>query len=153
MKNDKFKKLELELRDLKEWLKLSLVPKKDVNKHKEEIRTLEAKINEEKEKIELIKESAAGSDEKYTIPKKNPRSSGFEGQPISLDLEDDRSNLTDAGLDLQTESIDLETASFRSEDTDSGEANVSNKDEEYDDPFSDKNRWKRGITDPDADDW
>lgn len=37
VKSERLKKLESELQDLEQWLKLGLVPKKDVTKHKEEI--------------------------------------------------------------------------------------------------------------------
>ena len=41
MKSERLKKLEIELQDLQQWLKLGLVPKKDLEKH---IRDLEAEI-------------------------------------------------------------------------------------------------------------
>ena len=61
--------------------------------------------------------------------------------------------LTDAGLDMETESFDLETAA--GEDGEEGdEENVVVEEEEEEDPFSDKNRWRRGVLeDPDSSDW
>ena len=47
IKSERLKKLEGELQDLEQWLKLGLVPKKDMEKHKEEIRLLQQKIDEE----------------------------------------------------------------------------------------------------------
>ena len=38
-KSERLKKLETELEDLEQWMRLSLVPKKDIEKHKEEIRS------------------------------------------------------------------------------------------------------------------
>ena len=38
LKSERLKKLETELEDLQKWLNLGLVPKKDTEKHKEEIR-------------------------------------------------------------------------------------------------------------------
>ena len=40
MKSERLKKFETELNDLEQWLKLGLVPKKDIEKHREEIKTL-----------------------------------------------------------------------------------------------------------------
>ena len=37
IKSERLKKFETELTDLEQWLKLGLVPKKDIEKHKEEI--------------------------------------------------------------------------------------------------------------------
>ena len=39
IKSERLKKLEVELTDLEQWLKLGLVPKKDVEKHKQENRS------------------------------------------------------------------------------------------------------------------
>lgn len=47
MKSEWLKKLEHELKDLEKWLQLSLVPKKDLEKHKLEIAAIKAKIEEE----------------------------------------------------------------------------------------------------------
>jgi hypothetical protein len=66
--------------------------------------------------------------------------------------------MTDAGLDMETESFEMETVA--EEDTESGggateeEGTVVEEEEEDEDPFSDRNRWKRGILeDPDVDNW
>ena len=47
LKSERLKKLEAELADLKQWMKLGLVPKKELEGHKEEIRLTEAKLEEE----------------------------------------------------------------------------------------------------------
>jgi hypothetical protein len=67
-------------------------------------------------------------------------------------------NMTDAGLDMETESFEVETAS--EDDTEGATAGGTEEDatfaeeEEDEDPFSDRNRWKRGVLeDPDADNW
>ena len=64
-------------------------------------------------------------------------------------------NMTDAGLDMETESFDMETVT--EDETEAGatdeEATVQ-EEEDDEDPFSDRNRWKRGILeDPDSDSW
>ena len=66
-----------------------------------------------------------------------------------VEMEGD-SGLTDAGLDLETESYDTESTTI----SDEGTGETTMYDEEEDDPFSDKNRWRRGILeDPDSDSW
>ena len=68
-------------------------------------------------------------------------------------------NMTDAGLDMETENFEMETVT--EEETESGagggateEEGTVVEEEEDEDPFSDRNRWKRGILeDPDADNW
>ena len=41
IKSERLRKLETELHDLQEWLRLGLVPKKDLEKHKDDIRVLQ----------------------------------------------------------------------------------------------------------------
>ena len=57
VKSERLKKFESELTDLEQWLKLGLVPKKDIEKHKEEINSIKAKIEEEKERLQFLKEN------------------------------------------------------------------------------------------------
>src|SRR5215470_3897682 len=54
IKSERLKKLETELQDLEQWLKLGLVPKKDIEKHKEEIKAVQTKIEEEKERLQFL---------------------------------------------------------------------------------------------------
>lgn len=149
IKSERLKKLEMELQDLDEWLKLGLVPKKDIEKHKKEIELLSKKIEEEKERLRSLKES--GDSEEYSVPKRNPQARQAYQEPHTMpgvEMEGD-SNLTDAGLDLETESYDTETRTMSDEDGES-----TTYDEEEEDPFSDRNRWRRGILeDPDSDVW
>lgn len=152
LKSERLKKLENELQDLQQWLTLGLVPKKDLEKHKEEMRALDKKIKEEQERLRFLKES--GEVEEYA-PSKRPARAAFQ-EPHSLpDMEMVDDNLTDAGFDMETETYDLETSS--GEETESGEEETTtahNLEEEEEDPFSDKNRWRRGVLeDPDSSDW
>ena len=156
IKSERLKKLETELEDLDRWLQLGLVPKKDMEKHKEEIRSLRSKIDEEKERLRFMKES--GELEEYVTPKRSARQAYAE--PHTLPDMDMGENMTDAGLDMETEAYDMETIT-EDDQTESGgssggteeEATVV-EEEEDEDPFSDRNRWKRGILeDPDADNW
>ena len=70
MKSERLKKLEAELADLEQWMKLGLVPKKELERHREEIENLKARIEEEKERLQFLKES--GDMEEYTAPRRNP---------------------------------------------------------------------------------
>ncbi len=152
MKSERLKKLESELEDLDQWMSLGLVPKKDVEKHREEIRTLKIRIDEEKERLRYLKES--GEIEEYAAPKRSPARQAY-AEPHTLPDMEISDNMTDAGLDMETESYETETAS---EDETEGGGGGKEEDtvleDEEEDPFSDRNRWKRGILeDPDRDNW
>lgn len=153
IKSERLKKLETELEDLEQWMQLGLVPKKDVEKHKEEIRTLKGKIDEEKERLRFMKES--GDMEEFTAPKRSPARQPY-AEPHTLPDMDMNENMTDAGLDMETESYEMETIADEEGEGGSGgeeEATLLEEDDD-EDPFSDRNRWKRGVLeDPDIDNW
>lgn len=159
MKSERLRKLEAELQDLDQWLKLGLVPKKDIEKHKTEIQALKEKIQEEKERLRFLKES--GAMEEYAPPKRSPHArQAFPDTASMPDIEVPEEGLTDFGLDVETESYDFETTSAEETDagtestTTSGEEESAEDEEEDEDPFSDRNRWRRGVLeDPDADNW
>ena len=81
-------------------MNLGLVPKKDVDKHKEEIRSLKTKIDEEKERLRFMKES--GELEEYVTPKRSPARQAY-AEPHTLPDMEMGDNMTDAGLDMETE--------------------------------------------------
>ncbi len=151
IKSERLKKFENELHDLEQWLKLGLVPKKDIEKHKEEMQAIRDKIDEEKVRLRYLKEH--GEVEEYTVPKRSAQARGAYHEPQSMpemDMNDE--GLTDAGLDMETESYDTETSI--SEETEEEGEEKSAVEEDDDDPFSDKNRWRRGVLeDPDNRDW
>jgi hypothetical protein len=159
IKSERLKKLEAELQDLDQWLRLGLVPKKDLEKHKGEIAALKEKISEEKERLRFIKES--GAMEEYTPPKRPPHArQAFPDTASMPDIEVAEENLTDAGFDMESEAYEAETTS--TDETESGtaggeegaEEEAEDDVEDEEDPFSDRNRWKRGVLeDPDADQW
>ncbi len=151
IKSERLKKLELELQDLEHWLKLGLVPKKDMEKHQKEIDSLKSRIAEEEKRVRALKES--GDAEEYSVPKRTPGGRQAYQEPHTLPGEEmgGDSNMTDAGLDLETESYETESTTISGEDTNE---EVTNYEEDEEDPFSDKNRWRRGILeDPDSDSW
>lgn len=154
IKSERLKKLESELYDLDQWLKLGLVPKKDMEKHKEEIKVLQEKIEEEKSRLRFLKES--GEMEEFALPKRPAHGRQAFQEPHSLpDIDIGEEGMTDLDIDMETESFD--TDSSTSEETTENEDESSIKEEEEEeeeDPYSDRNRWRRGILeDPESNDW
>lgn len=154
VKSERLKKLEAELNDLQQWLKLGLVPKKDIDKHKEEIRLIQAKIEEEKERLQFLKES--GDAEEYITPKRPSIRAGYTEMPTIPDVDiGETAGVGDTALDMETEGADMDTSVIEEhEDEAEGKEDAGDKEEEEESPFSDRNRWRRGgIIDPDADEW
>lgn len=154
VKSERLKKLEVELKDLQQWLKLGLVPKKDIEKHNSEIDGLQMKIEEEKERLRYLKEN---DELEYVAPKRNqPPRSGFQEAHTIPDVSAD-DNLTEQE-ESETENETYTESETISDDGDEETltegATSLDEEEDEDDPFSDRNRWKRGILeDPDADNW
>ncbi len=156
IKSERLKKLEVELNDLEQWLKLGLVPKKDIEKHKEEILAIQTKIEEEKERLQFLKES--GEAEEYVTPKRASVRTGYTEMPTipDIDMGETAGGLADTGFDMETEAGEVESSVIEERDETDDEKHDSEEEDEEDDEsfFSDKNRWKRGgIIDPDADEW
>lgn len=154
IKSERLKKLESELHDLDQWLKLGLVPKKDLEKHKEEIRTLQDKIEDEKTRLRFLKESGEGVE--FVLPKRPHGRPSFQ-EPQSLpDIDIGEEGMTDLDLNMESESSFSTDTSTAGGETDAEEdSNVKEEEEEEEeDPFSDRNRWRRGILDdPESNDW
>lgn len=149
MKSERLKKLETELQDLEQWMNLGLVPKKDTEKHREEISLLESKIEEEKERLRFMR--ANGDLEEYVTPKKSSGRQAY-AEPHTMPEMDIGDNMTDAGLDMETDTFETET--LTEDEGSKGTDEEITVVEEEDDPFSDRNRWKRGILeDPEVDNW
>lgn len=157
IKSERLKKLETELIDLEQWLKLGLVPKKDIEKHKEEILAVQAKIEEEKERLQFLKES--GEAEEYTTPKRPTTRAGYTEMPTipDIDIPETAVGIADTGFDMETDAVDVESSVIdEREETEEEHTAAEEEEEEEEDEsyFSDKNRWRRGgIIDPDADEW
>ncbi len=143
LKSERLRKLEAELKDLEQWQQLGLVPKKDLEKHSVEIQHIRDKIHEERERLQFLKEN--GETDEYVLPKRN---TSRQAEPQTLpDI--------DIGIDHEEGFLEGETFEDVSDDSDASDEDASGLDEsEEEDPFSDKNRWKRGILeDPDVDQW
>lgn len=154
IKSERLKKLESELGDLDQWLRLGLVPKKDLEKHKEEMKSLHEKIHEEKERLRFLKEN--GEMEEFNVPKRPAHGRPAFQEPHSLpDIDIGEEGMTDIDIDMETESFDLESGSGEeSSEGDEDNNAAAEEEEEEEDPFSDRNRWRRGILeDPEANDW
>ncbi len=156
MKSERLKKLEAELNDLEQWMKLGLVPKKELERHREEIQNLKARIEEEKERLQFLKES--GEMEEYTAPRRSPAKTVYPETPSMSDVEFGES--TEAALEMDTEStVGLESVEEEREERTAStsvaiEEEPEDEEEDEEDPFSDRNRWRRGgIIDPDATEW
>jgi hypothetical protein len=154
IKSERLKKLETELNDLEQWLKLGLVPKKDVDKHKEEIVVVKSKIEEEKERLQFLKES--GDSEEYITPKRVPPRTGYNEMPTIPDIDiGETMGATDTSFEMETDAVDSDnTVEEREEGEEEPAENEDEEEAEDESYFSDRNRWRRGgIVDPDANDW
>ena len=154
IKSERLKKLEAELNDLEQWLKLGLVPKKDVDKHKEEILNVRAKIEEEKERLQFLKES--GEAEEYITPKRVPARAGYNEMPTIPDIDiGETMGGAETGFDMETDAVEVDqTVEERGEEDEEEPGEEEEEAEEDESYFSDRNRWRRGgIIDPDANDW
>lgn len=150
IKSERLKKLEAELNDLDQWLKLGLVPKKDIEKHKNEISGIKEKIEEEKERLQFLKESGEG--EEYITPKRPSNRPGYNEMPTIPDIDvGETMGGADTGFDMDTNAIEGDQTAEEREEEEEKEEEEEENDESY---FSDRNRWRRGgIIDPDANDW
>lgn len=143
IKTDRLRKLESELEDLNKWLTLGMVPKKDIEKHKEEIALVQEKIDDELAKIEHIRQN--GHPEEFVTPKRQSSKLVLNDGPSISDMDvredyDDVSVSDDETYDSQVSSRDTQSDETQRDDDN--------------DPFHERNRWKkRDIIDPEVDDW
>jgi len=153
MKSERLKKLESELKDLEKWLDLGLVPKKDLEKHKLEIESIKAKMDEERQRLIFLKES--GEVEDYNMPKKSNQKQLYEHQSMP-DIETD-ADVSEVEFEVESTTMEADHTSLFDIEM-AGEEKASSSSQEYEtdeDPYSERNRWKRSteIADPDRDDW
>ena len=149
MKSERLKKLEAEYADLEQWHNLGLVPKKDLEKHVQEMNLLKQKIHEERDRIQSQKES--GDTEEYTIPKRSSGKQPFQDAHTIPDIDVDENEAPETTMEMETTTYTTEHTTYETEGPLDERTNYEEDDE---DPFSDRNRWRRGILeDPDANEW
>ncbi len=152
IKSERLKKLESELQDLQQWMKLGLVPKKELERHSQEIHMLEHRIQEEKERLQALKES--GELEEFVAPRRGSAKTVFPDTPTmtDVDLGNESTDVSSFGSD--SDSVDQDLTEVDRGEERGGEGDLTESEEEDEDPFSDRNRWRRGgIIDPDTTDW
>lgn len=147
-KSDRLKKYERELADLKQWLKLGLVPKKDRPRHEQEMAALEQKIEEEQQRSKAAKDSLEGDD--YIAPKRQAPKPAYGDNPTlsGINLADDQGSESGFGLDSEATTLEESLYEHR-DDTASGGDEYGDMDRArkyYD-------RWESGFRDPDDDEW
>ncbi len=149
MKSERLKKLETEFHDLEQWYKLGLVPKKDMTKHLAEMESLKERIEEEKERLRHLKES--GDAEEYTMPKRSATKQPFQDSHTIPDIDMEETEIEESTLDMESTSYTTENTNY---EFDEPQDERTNYEEEDEDPFSDRNRWRRGVLeDPETNDW
>lgn len=158
VKSERLKKFESELNDLEQWLKLGLVPKKDIEKHKNEIKVVLEKIEEEKERLQTLRDS--GENEDYVAPKRGATRAAYSETPSIPDIDvSDTAIEGEAELETEVEGSESETTIEEREEPNGDEEDDDRKtkeeaEEEDESYFSDRNRWRRGgIVDPEANEW
>lgn len=139
MKSERLKKLEVELRDLEQWLKLGLVPKKEEPKHKEEIKGIRAKIDEERERLRFLKESGESND--YAMPKRAQGKDAYQGDMPTMHDADYSEGAA------QTEGFES-TAGFEEETQGGDDDETMVEEESYFSPKARRKRWK-DVMNPD----
>jgi hypothetical protein len=150
IRSDRLKKLEAELTDLEQWLRLGLVPKKDIIKHEAEIENIRKKIDEEKQKLLFLKET--GEAEEYVTPRRQAARTQYTETPTlpDLDVVDEAATLTELSGSTAETLSDTPYTEERSEEEEEEGATETGED---DDPFSDRNRWRRGMLHGDDEEW
>lgn len=158
IKSERLKKLEQELSDLEQWLKLGLVPKNDIDRHTEEIQTIKAKIEEEKERLQFLKESGDAGD--YAAPKRQQARSPYTEMPTipDIDIHESSAGVSETSFDMDAETTEGDSSIIeeRDEDDDDKTETTTFVDEDEESFFSERSRWRRGfkdIIDPDANEW
>jgi hypothetical protein len=171
-KSERLKKLEAELNDLTQWLKLGLVPKRDIPKHQSEIDAITVRIEEEKHRLQILKEN--GDIEEFVVPRRNNAKNVYSDAPTmgDLDVTGDIDDYNESSSDFDRDSMTLSSTVGEGTEEE-GNANSTiyygkddetesaspkrkkkkNEDTADEDPFSDRNRWRRGMLEAEVDEW
>lgn len=145
MKSERLKKLEAEFNDLEQWYKLGLVPKKDLEKHVSEMQSLKERIEEERDRLRHLKENGDG--EEYTMPKRSASKQPFQDNHTIPDIDIEETEMEESSFEMESTTYTTEHTTY---EYDEPQDERTSYDEEDEDPYSDKNRWRRGVLeDPD----
>lgn len=153
MKSERLKKLEAELKDLEQWLKLGLVPKKDVPKHEAEIEAIRSKVDEERERLLFLKENDI---DEYIAPKRAPARNAYQTEVPSVpDIEFGDGGNTEGFEGSSDSESDADSESDDDDDSDDDEEETDTEvEDEAESFFSEGRRWRsEGMIDPEADEW
>lgn len=152
-RSERLKKLEADLHDLEQWLKLGLVPKRDLTKHKAEIEVLKVKIEEERQRLQFIKDT--GEMEEYVTPRKQPTRPAYSESPTlpEIEIAEEPTSLAEMASETENESFTESAEEERTETEGEEVEEAAEEEEEEEDPFSARNRWKRGMLHSDDDEW
>lgn len=156
IKSERLKKLEQELSDLEQWLKLGLVPKNDIDRHTEEIGAVRGKIEEEKERLQFLKESGDAND--FAAPKRSQTRSPYTEMPTipDIDIAESSAGVSETSFDLDTESTEADSSIIEEREEEEENTNTTFVEEDEESFFSERKRWSRGfkdIIDPEANEW
>ena len=159
IKSERLKKLEQELHDLEQWQRLGLVPKKDIDRHQDEIEQARSRIEEEKERLQFLKESGEVDD--YVAPKRTATRTAYTDMPTLPDIDAEgggnatANNTAETSFEMGTEAEEADSTKSNTIVERTEEADVTFVEEDEESIFSDKNRWLRAkdIVDPEASEW
>ncbi len=153
IKSERLKKLEIDLSELEQWLSLGFVPKKEIVKHQKEIDLLKEKIVEEKERIRFLKENDIT--EENIAAKRFPQMRPASPDMGNMTLDHSNESLTDLEPENETDFHKFNSTEEEEEkEEQESRVNMDDDEEEESNPYSDKNRWKRGILENlDTDNW
>jgi len=151
IKSERLKKFESELRDLEEWQRLGLVPKKDIDKHQNDIQAIKQKITNEKDKLQSSNNCETDSLGHF-LPKQSTRKIHYEGiVPEDIEVVESQNELPCSEFELTAEEDEVENSTFKEIDTEFEPSTESDENELY---FSEKSRWNRlKDIDPNNDHW
>ncbi|RDB31462.1 hypothetical protein [Candidatus Similichlamydia laticola] len=154
-KSERLRKLEEERANLEQWLKLGLVPKKELSKYLQEAEDLKARIEEEKERLQALKE--IGHSQDYAPVRRQVRGAYADNPTIGTlgeaSSSEGHSDASDTGYHQTDHNRgftrrDLETT----EGLEDAYTDVSSEDHTHDCTHSSRQQGRNwhGLRDPDA---
>lgn len=153
-KSERLRKLEEERDNLEQWLKLGLVPKKELSKYLQEAEDLKARIEEEKEKLQALKE--IGHSQDY-VPVRRQIRGVYADNPTIATLgeagsSEGHSDSTDTGYHQTDNNRNYRREVDSSDSLDDAYSDVSGEESSSDCTSSSRHQGRNwhGLRDPDA---